>query len=110
MFARAWPLPASTDQDDDSSDGCRDWKCFHPWLPLLVDTRHFERSGDRGLPFSSASNPECFQTGAIVFRLATSSILGSVSSSPTLAGPIDTCRLVAHCHAQGRPRALEIAG
>ena len=31
-------LPTSTDQDDDSSNGCRGWKCFHPWLPLLVDT------------------------------------------------------------------------
>ena len=32
-------LPASTDQDADSSNGCRDWKCFYPWLPLLVNTR-----------------------------------------------------------------------
>ena len=67
---------------------CRDWKCFHPWLPLLVDIHGW--SGNCGLPFLFASNPKCFQTGVMVFCLATSLILGSVSSSPALAGSIHT--------------------
>ena len=57
-------LLASTDQDADFSNGCGDWKCFHPWLPLLVDIR----GTLDGL--AAALNPKCFQTGAMVFRLA----------------------------------------
>ena len=57
---------------------------------FLLTYVHFGRSGDRGLPFLSTSNPKCFQTGAMVFRLATSSTLASVLSSSALADSIDT--------------------
>ena len=90
--ACAWPLSTCKYRSG--------WR-FFKWLQRLEvfsslaatsswHTQHFEWSGDHGFPFSSASNPKCFQTGAMVFRLATSSILGSVSLSPALAGSIDT--------------------
>ena len=79
-------LPASTDQDADSSNGCIDWKCFHPWLPLLVDTRG--TLDGQAFVACLSSNPKCFQTRAMGFHLATSSTLGSVSSSPALVGSI----------------------
>ena len=84
-------LPASTDQDAHSSNGCRDWKCFHPWLPLFVDTRG-TLDGQAIVACLSRllQIQKCFQTGVIVFHLATSSISASVSSLPALAGSIDT--------------------
>ena len=48
------------------------------------------RSGDRGLPFLFPSSPKYFQTGVMVCHLVTSSTSGLVSSSPALAGSIDT--------------------
>ena len=56
------------------------------------------------MPFSSALNPKCFQTEAMVFCLIAGSILNSVLFLLALAGSIDTL-----CHAQGWPRALVIA-
>ena len=78
-------LLASTDQDADFLNGYRDWKCFHPWLPLLWTVRwswlalliHFES--------------KMFPNRSDGFSLSSfSSISGLVSSLLALAGSIDT--------------------
>ena len=80
----------STDQDADSSNGCRDWKCFHLWLPLHVDTRGTLYGQAIMACLSHPLQIQNLPNRSNGFRLATSSTSGLVSSSPALAGSIDT--------------------
>ena len=84
-------LLASTDQDADFSNGCGDWKCFHPWLPLLVDIRGtldgqaIVACPSHPLWIQNASKQErCFSLSSY------SSISDLVSSLLALAGSTDT--------------------